>query len=44
MTLYGKDEADDLTAEEKRALRTAIAAELKVRAAKKPHRPGKRER
>jgi hypothetical protein len=44
MTLYGKDEADDLTAEEKRALRTAIAAELKIRAVKKPHGPRKRER
>jgi hypothetical protein len=31
MTLYGKDEADDLTAVEKKALRTAIAAELKAR-------------
>jgi hypothetical protein len=44
MTLYGKDEADDLTAEEKRALRTAIAAELKIRAVKKPHGQRKRER
>jgi hypothetical protein len=44
MTLYGKDEADDLTADEKRALRTAIAAELKVRTLKKAHGPRKRER
>ncbi len=44
MTLYGKDEADDLTAEEKRALRTAIAAELKARALKKTHGPRKRGR
>jgi len=39
MTLYGKDEADDLTTAEKRALRDAIAAELKARALKKPRRP-----
>jgi hypothetical protein len=38
MTLYGKDEADDLTAAEKSALRDAIAAELKARARKKPRK------
>jgi hypothetical protein len=39
MTLYGKDEASDLTPSEKRALKVAITAELKVRAVKKeaPH-------
>lgn len=31
MTLYGKDEAADLTAKEKKALKTAIEAELKAR-------------
>jgi hypothetical protein len=31
MTVYGKDEADDLTAKDKKALHTAIAAELKQR-------------
>src|SRR5262245_11878136 len=31
MTVYGKDEADDLTAAEKKTLRAAIAAELKAR-------------
>ena len=35
MTLFGKDEADDLTAAEKSALRDSIAAELKARAQKK---------
>lgn len=35
MTLYGKDEADDLTPAEKRALRDSIAAELKARTQKK---------
>jgi len=44
MTLYGKDEADDLTADERRALRAAIAAELKGRAAKKPRGTRKHER
>ena len=44
MTLYGKDEADDLTAGEKRALRDAIAAELKARALKKSRGPRKSER
>jgi hypothetical protein len=31
MTLYGKDEASDLTANEKKALRAAIEAELRTR-------------
>jgi hypothetical protein len=31
MTVYGKDEAGDLTAAEKKALQAAIAAELKSR-------------
>jgi hypothetical protein len=35
MTLYGKDEADDLTAAEKSTLRDAISTELKARAQKK---------
>jgi len=38
MTLYGKDEADDLAPAEKRALRDAIAVELKARARKKPRK------
>lgn len=32
MTLYGKDEADDLTSDQKRQLRLAIEAEIKRRA------------
>jgi mRNA-degrading endonuclease RelE of RelBE toxin-antitoxin system len=44
MTLYGKNEADDLTAAEKSALRDAIAAELKARARKKPRKPPTHER
>lgn len=44
MTLYGKDEADDLTTAEKKALRTAIAAELKARDLQRRHRPGKPRR
>ena len=35
MTLYGKVEADDLTAAEKSTLRDAISTELKARAQKK---------
>jgi hypothetical protein len=35
MTLYDKDEASDLTASEKRALKTAIDSELEVRAARR---------
>jgi hypothetical protein len=38
MTLYGKNEADDLTAAEKSALRDSIADELKARAQKKPRK------
>lgn len=38
MTLYGKDEADDLTPKEKKALHTAIAAELKQRQEKRSRR------
>jgi hypothetical protein len=44
MTLYGKDEADDLTAAEKKALRSAIAAELKAREVQRRRRPGKLRR
>ncbi len=32
LTIYGKNEADDLTAEQKKALKTAIEAEKKTRA------------
>ena len=35
MTAYDKDEASDLTAKEKKALRTAIESELAVRAARR---------
>lgn len=35
MTLYGKDEASDLTASEKKALKTAIETELEARAARR---------
>src|SRR6266567_4831775 len=35
MTLYGKDEASDLTAQQKKALRVAIEEELAARAAKR---------
>jgi hypothetical protein len=35
MTLYGKDEASDLTAPQKKALRVAIEKELAARAAKR---------
>ena len=35
MTLYGKDEASDLTAQQKKALRVAIEEELASRAAKR---------
>ncbi len=38
MTLYGKDEASDLTPKEKQALKNAIEAELKVRASRKKFR------
>jgi len=35
MTLYGKDEVEDLTPAEKRALKAAIEAERHVRAARR---------
>ncbi len=35
MTLYGKDEASDLTAQQKKALKVAIEEELATRAAKR---------
>ncbi len=35
MTLYGKDEAEDLTPQEKKVLRSAIEAELRTREAKR---------
>lgn len=35
VTVYGKNEAVDLTSQEKKALRTAIEAELQMRAAKR---------
>jgi hypothetical protein len=35
MTLYGKDEASDLTAQQKKALKAAIVDELKARTAVK---------
>ena len=38
MTLYGKDEASDLTAQQKKALKVAIENELAMRAAKRRHR------
>lgn len=38
MTLYGKDEASDLTAQQKKTLKVAIENELAARAAKRPIR------
>jgi hypothetical protein len=35
MTVYGKDEASDLTAKEKKALKDAIESELQARAARR---------
>ncbi len=35
MTLYDKNEASDLTAKEKKALKTAMENELKARAARR---------
>jgi len=35
MTLYGKNEASDLTAAEKKSLKAAIENELRARAAKR---------
>jgi hypothetical protein len=43
MTLYAKDEASDLTAKEKNALKAAIQSELAARATE-PARPGRRRR
>lgn len=40
MTLYSKDEAPDLTARERKALKSAIELELKARAAKSTARRG----
>jgi hypothetical protein len=42
MTLYGKDEASDLTAGEKKALKAALDRELKARAEKSGTRRGLR--
>src|ERR1019366_10680596 len=39
MTLYNKDEASDLTAQQKKALKIAIETELAARAAKRATRP-----
>ncbi len=35
MTVYGKDEASDLTAQQKKALKTSVETELAARAAKR---------
>jgi len=43
MTLYDKDEASDLTAKEKNALKAAIQSELAARATRQV-RPGRRRR
>ena len=42
ITLYGKDEASDLTAKEKRSLKAAIELELKGRAERRVARRGPR--
>ena len=39
MTVYGKDEASDLTPQQKKALKVSIEEELAVRAAKRRTRP-----
>jgi hypothetical protein len=39
MTVYNKDEASDLTAQQKKALKVAIETELAARAAKRHARP-----
>jgi hypothetical protein len=39
MTLYNKDEASDLTAQQKKAVKIAIETELAARAAKRRARP-----
>lgn len=41
MTLYDKSEAADLTAQQKKMLAAAIAAELKARAEQRPARSGR---
>ncbi len=41
MTIYGKDEAADLTPKQKRALKAAVDAESKARQAKQPAREAK---
>jgi len=40
MTLYAKDEAADLTAGEKKTLKNAVQAELKLRASKRTTKTG----
>lgn len=42
MTLYGKNEAADLTSKEKKALKAALDAELKARAEQRAARRGPR--
>ncbi len=42
MTLYGKDEASDLTAKEKKALKAAIELEVNARVEKRAARRGAR--
>jgi hypothetical protein len=42
MTLYGKDEASDLTANEKKALKAALDLELKARAERRAAHRGPR--
>lgn len=42
MTLYGKNEAADLTPSEKKALKAALDVELKVRAQRRAARRGPR--
>ncbi len=44
MTVYGKDEAVDLTAQQKKVLRTTIEIELEARAAKRAARYGRERR
>ncbi len=44
MTLYGKEEASDLTSNEKKALKSALEAELRVRQAKRTAREKKSRR
>jgi len=44
MTLYDKSEASDLTAKEKKALKTAVESELQARAAKRASGTGRRGR